>query len=66
MQNRGGGGSRNVPAFPSVPTTNKGITYQKKAQDSGGEKAIYAGWFMGVLAVFCGVWLMVQILARVS
>lgn len=38
----------------------------KKAKDSGGEKAIFCGWFMGVLAFFCGVWFMVQLLAHVS
>lgn len=37
----------------------------KKAKDSGGEKAVYAGWFAGILAVFCGVALMVQLLAHV-
>ena len=31
-----------------------------------GQKAVYAGWFAGLLAVFCGVALMVQLLARVS
>ena len=36
----------------------------KKAKDSGGEKAIFGGWFMGILAVFCGVALMVQLLAH--
>ena len=37
----------------------------KKAKDSGGEKAIYGGVFAGILAVFCGVALMVQLLAHV-
>lgn len=37
----------------------------KKAKDSGGEKAIFGGWFMGILVVFCGVALMVQLLAHV-
>lgn len=37
----------------------------KKAKDSGGEKAVFAGWFAGILAVFCGVALMVQLLAHV-
>lgn len=36
----------------------------KKAKDSGGEKAIFGGWFMGILAVFCGVWFMVKLLAH--
>lgn len=30
-----------------------------------GQKAVYAGWFAGLLAVFCGVALMVQHLAHV-
>lgn len=38
----------------------------KKAKDSGGEKAVFAGWFAGILAVFCGVWFMVKLLAHVS
>lgn len=36
----------------------------KKAKDSGGEKAIFSGWFMGILAVICGVWFMVKLLAH--
>jgi hypothetical protein len=31
-----------------------------------GQKAVYAGWFAGLLAVFCGLALMVQLLAHVS
>lgn len=31
-----------------------------------GQKAVYAGWFAGILAVFCGLALMVQLLAHVS
>lgn len=31
-----------------------------------GQRAVYAGWFAGLLAVFCGVVLMVQLLAHVS
>lgn len=38
----------------------------KKAKDSGGEKAVFAGVFAGILAVFCGMALMVQLLAHVS
>lgn len=30
-----------------------------------GQKAVYAGWFAGILAVFCGLGLMVQLLAHV-
>lgn len=52
--------------LPALLLFTGGNRAMKKAQDSGDQKAIYAGWFMGVLAVSCGVWLMVQILARVS
>lgn len=38
----------------------------KKAKDSGGERAIFGGWFIGILAVICGVWFMVQLLTHVS
>lgn len=38
----------------------------KKAKDSGGERAIFGGWFIGILAFFCGVWFMVQLLTHVS
>ncbi|ATF62140.1 hypothetical protein CO690_00040 (plasmid) [Rothia mucilaginosa] len=37
----------------------------KKAKDSGGEAAVFGGVFAGILAVFCGVALMVQLLAHV-
>lgn len=37
----------------------------KKAKDSGGERAIFGGVFAGILAGFCGVALMVQLLAHV-
>lgn len=36
----------------------------KKAKDSGGERAIFSGWFMGILTFFYGVWFMVQLLAH--
>lgn len=38
----------------------------KKAKDSGGEAAVFGGVFAGILAGFCGVALMVQLLAHVS
>ena len=38
----------------------------KKAKGADGQRAVYAGWFAGILAVFCGVVLMVQLLAHVS
>lgn len=38
----------------------------KKAKDSGGERAIFGGWFIGILSFFCGVWFMVQLLTHVS
>lgn len=37
----------------------------KKAKDSGGEAAVFGGVFAGILAVFCGGALMVQLLAHV-
>lgn len=37
----------------------------KKAKDSGGEAAVFGGVFAGILAGFCGVVLMVQLLAHV-
>lgn len=37
----------------------------KKAKDSGGEAAVFGGVFAGILAGFCGVALMVQLLAHV-
>lgn len=37
----------------------------QKAKGAG-QGAVYAGWFAGILAVFCGVVLMVQLLAHVS
>lgn len=37
----------------------------KKAKDSGSEAAVFGGVFAGILAVFCGVALMVQLLAHV-
>lgn len=37
----------------------------KKAKDSGGEAAVFSGVFAGILAGFCGVVLMVQLLAHV-